>query len=432
MPVYQADDPSILKVLADFESTMSRSSEIPERVAHILTEVKNRGDDALLEFTQRFDGVALTQDTLRVTEGELEAGLQSLSPEQVEHIQQAKQQIETFHRQTLPENWQYSNAQGATVGERFYPITSVGLYVPGGSVPLVSSVLMSAVLAKIAGNPRIVVVTPPLPDGTLAPGMLAALKICGISEIYKVGGAQAIAALAYGTATIERVDKLFGPGNAYVLEAKRQVFGQVGVDLLPGPSEVAIVADTTANPAWVAADLLAQAEHGSGKERILLLSQGQALLDQILAEIERQLPGRSHANAIRTVVDSRFLKIIYSQPHEAVSVLNAFAPEHLELQVEEESLEYFMRYVTTAGAMLLGHHTPTVLGDFTAGPSHTLPTGGAGRFMSGMQLGDFLRRTSVVKYGPDSLPKAQPVVATFAELEQLDAHGRSLEIRLDS
>lgn len=432
MSIYQADDPAILQVLADFEQTMSRSSEVSDRVATILGEVRARGDAALFDLTERFDRVRLDAHSLRATEAELEAGLSSLDASEVDHIHQAKQQIETFHRQTIPENWHSTNGHGATVGERFYPIASVGLYVPGGSVPLVSSVLMSAVLAKIAGNPRIVVVTPPLPDGSIAAGMRAALQICGITEVYKVGGAQAIAALAYGTESIPRVDKIFGPGNAYVLEAKRQVFGQVGVDLLPGPSEVAVVADSTANPAWVAADLLAQAEHGSGKERILLLAQGSGLLEQIEGEIERLVPLRSHAKAIRKVIDHRFLKVVYQQPNEAVTLLNAFAPEHLELQVEEQSLEYFMRYVTTAGAMLLGHHTPTVLGDFTAGPSHTLPTGGAGRFMSGMQLTDYLRRTSIVKYGPEHLCNAQPIVATFARLEQLDAHGQSLQTRLES
>lgn len=430
MPVFQANDPEILKILEDFEKSTSKSPEIPGKVADILTAVREKGDAALFEYTRMFDKVELTPETLKVSDTELQAGYDSLGEEEITHIERAKQQIEDFHRNTIPENWKGKNGDGAMVGERFYPIEAVGLYVPGGSVPLVSSVLMSAVLAKLAGNPRIVVVTPPLSDGSIAGGMLAALKICGIQEIYKVGGAQAIAALAYGTESIAKVDKIFGPGNAFVLEAKRQVFGQVGVDLLPGPSEVAIVADETANPAWVAADLLAQAEHGSGKERILLLVSSTDLLARIEAEIEAQIPQRSHATAIRRVIDERFLKVIYEQLHDAATVLNAFAPEHLELQVEDESIEYYMLYVTTAGAMLLGHTTPTVLGDFTAGPSHTLPTGGAGRFMSGMRLTDYLRRTSVVRYSPKHIKRAQPVVQTFSRLEQLDAHGNSLDIRL--
>ncbi len=430
MPIYQANDPDILQRLQEFEKSMSKSPEIPGRVNEIVSAVRDRGNEALFEFTETFDKVKLTAETVRVTDAELQAGYDSLQAQEIQHIRQAKQQIEDYHRNTIPKNWKEKNGDGATVGERFYPIESVGLYVPGGNVPLVSSVLMSAVLAKLAGNPRIAVVTPPLPDGGIAKGMLAALKICGIHEVYKIGGAQAIAALAYGTTSIPKVDKIFGPGNAYVLEAKRQVFGQVGIDLLPGPSEVAIVADSTANPAWVAADLLAQAEHGSGKERVLLLASSKDLIREIEAEIKKQTPERSHAKAIRKVLTERFLKVVYTQLHDATTVLNAFAPEHLELQVEDESIEYFTRYVTTAGAMLLGHHTPTVLGDFTAGPSHTLPTGGAGRFMSGMRLTDYLRRTSIVRYSAKHLKKAQPVVATFSRLEQLDAHGNSLEIRL--
>jgi len=431
MAFYQASDPKMLQILEDFEKSMSKSPEIPDRVAAIISAVRERGDVALFEFTETFDKVRLNSDTFKVTEDELQAGYDSLSESDLECIERAKNQIEDFHRLTIPKNWKEKNGDGATVGERFYPIQAVGLYVPGGSVPLVSSVLMSAVLAKLAGNPRIVVVTPPLPDGSIAKGMLAALKICGITEIYKVGGAQAIAALAYGTESIAKVDKIFGPGNAYVLEAKRQVFGQVGIDLLPGPSEVAIVADDSANPAWVAADLLAQAEHGSGKERVMLLASSEGVLSQIEAEVEKQIPLRSHAIEIRKVLEHRFLKVVFDQLHDAAEVLNAFAPEHLELQVEDESIEYFTRYVTTAGAMLLGHYTPTVLGDFTAGPSHTLPTGGAGRFMSGMRLADYLRRTSIVRYNHKHLKSARSVVSTFSRLEQLDAHGQSLEIRLD-
>ena len=430
MEILKADDPSITQKLKAFERQMAARSEIGERVSHILSEVEKRGDAALFEFTQKFDGVTLNEETIKVSQQELDAGYDSLTSDEIKNIQRSKTQIEDFHRHTIPEDWMADNGDGAEVGERFYPIHAVGLYVPGGSVPLVSSVLMSAVLAKMARNPRIAIVTPPLPDGSIAPGMLAAFKICGITEIYKVGGAQAIAALAFGTETIQPVDKIFGPGNTYVLEAKRQVFGQVGVDLLPGPSEVAIVADASANPAWVAADLLAQAEHGSGKERVMLMADSDALIDKIRKEIDRQIPACTHHETIRKVLDERCLDIVFNKLSDAVTVLNQFAPEHLELQVTNESMEYFTRYVTTAGAMLLGHYTPAVLGDFIAGPSHTLPTGGAGRFMSGMRLTDYLRRTSVVHYKAENLKSAAPVVRTFSRLEQLDAHGNSLEIRL--
>ena len=430
MEILKADDPGVREKLKAFEQQMASRSEISERVVKILADVQTRGDAALFELTEKFDGVVLNADTMKVSQEELDGGYASLSEDEIENILRSKTQIEDFHRHTIPEDWKADNGDGAMVGERFYPIHAVGLYIPGGSVPLVSSVLMSAVLAKMARNPRIAVVTPPLPDGSISPGMLAALKICGITEIYKVGGAQAVAALAYGTETIPAVDKIFGPGNAYVLEAKRQVFGQVGVDLLPGPSEVAIVADDSANPAWVAADLLAQAEHGSGKERVMLMADSEEMIGKIREEIDSQIPACTHHETIRKVLDERCLTLVFEKLSDAAAVLNQFAPEHLELQMKKESIEFLTRYVTTAGAMLLGHHTPAVLGDFIAGPSHTLPTGGAGRFMSGMRLTDYLRRTSVVHYGAENLKSAAPVVRTFSRLEQLDAHGNSLEIRL--
>jgi histidinol dehydrogenase len=428
---FRAEDPETLHALDQFEHETGARQEIASVVGSILETVKTGGDDALLEYTARFDGVTLDREGLRVTKSELDAGLASLPKADVENILRAKAQIESFHRKTIPNDWEGQNGDGATVGERYYPIRAVGLYVPGGNVPLVSSVLMSAVLARLAGNPRIAVVTPPLKDGSIAPGMLGALKLCGITEIYKAGGAQAIAALAFGTQTIPRVDKVFGPGNAYVLEAKRQVFGTVGVDLMPGPSEVAIVADATCNPAWVAADLIAQAEHGSGKERVLLLVSNESLFEPIDAALEDQIPARNHAAAIRKVLDHRCMRVVFESLEGATRILNRFAPEHLELQVSEESIAHFSSTVTTAGAMLLGHYSPTVLGDFTAGPSHTLPTGGAGRFMSGLRLVDFMRRTSVVRYERQHLLSAAPVVATFSRLEQLDGHGNSLKIRLD-
>jgi histidinol dehydrogenase len=430
MRLLHASDPAIDAALSEFEQFTSSGRAISDSVAAIIDAVRCGGDEALCECTARYDGVRMDASQLRVSAQEMDLALASLSADEVAQIERAKSQIAAYHRRTLPQDWEATNGDGATVGEQFFPIESVGLYVPGGTVPLVSSVLMSSVLAKIAGNPRVVIVTPPLKDGSICPAMLAAIRICGVDEVYKVGGAQAIAALAYGTATIPAVDKVFGPGNAYVLEAKRQVFGKVGIDLLPGPSEVAIVADESAQPEWVAADLLAQAEHGSGKERILLLATSVELLNRIEAAVEAQLPQCSHEAAIRKVMHERCLRILFKTWDEAIRVLNRFAPEHLELQVEAEGIDLLRRKVTTAGAFLIGHFSPAVLGDFTAGPSHTLPTGGAGRFMSGMRLSDFFRRTSVVRYDRESLSHAAPVVRTFSRLEQLDAHGRSLDIRI--
>ena len=289
---------------------------------------------------------------------------------------------------------------------------------------------MTAVLAKLVKCPEIAVFSPPDADGNVAPGMLAALSIIGIDEVYKVGGIQAIGAMAYGTKTIPAVDKIYGPGNAYVMEAKRQVLGTVGIDLLPGPSELMIIADAGANPRHVAADLLAQAEHGSGKEIIYFATTSQSLLGKIEKAIAKQLPSLRHADKCAKILNGRCLAVTCKTLAQAVKVANYIAPEHLELQVAASSIEPLSQQITTAGAILQGYMTPTVLGDFTAGPSHTLPTGRAGRFCSGLQATDFMRRSSTVRYDAKSLAKASPVVETFARLEQLDAHGKSLTIRL--
>ena len=329
-----------------------------------------------------------------------------------------------------PQNWKSKNSQGGVVGERFYPIQRVGLYIPGGNVPLISTVVMTAVLARLVKCPEICVCTPPKADGSMDPGMLAALSMVGVEEVYKVGGAQAIGAMAYGTKTISAVDKIFGPGNAYVMEAKRQVLGTVGIDLLPGPSEVMVIADAGAKPGHVAADLLAQAEHGSGKEIVYFATTSKALLDKVEQSIAEQLPECLHTESCNKVLKSRFLTVLCKNLEQAAQIANYLAPEHLELQVADKSIDSLTKKITTAGAILQGYMTPTVLGDFTAGPSHTLPTGRAGRFYSGLQATDFMRRSSIVRYNAQGLAQAAPVVETFARLEKLEAHGRSLKIRL--
>ena len=289
---------------------------------------------------------------------------------------------------------------------------------------------MTAVLAKLVKCPQIAVCTPPDKEGKIAPGTLAALSMIGVNEVYKVGGIQAVGAMAYGTKTIKAVDKVFGPGNAFVMEAKRQVLGTIGIDLLPGPSELMVIADAGANPRHVAADLLAQAEHGSGKEIIYIATTSKALLKKIEKALQKQLASLSHADKCTKVLKDRFLAVTCKTLDQAADVANYIAPEHLELQVADQSIETLTQRVTTAGSILQGYFTPTVLGDFTAGPSHTLPTGRAGRFFSGLQATDFMRRSSTVRYDAKSLAKAAPVIESFAQLEQLDAHGKSLTIRL--
>lgn len=425
-----SNTPKFNEALRAFCDQATVSGDVSEVVSTVLADIRKQGDTAVLEYTQKFDRAQLKATDLKVDPSLLKDAEKSLSPAERKAIRAAIAQVKAFHKHTLPKDWKAKNDQGATIGERFYPINRVGLYIPGGNVPLVSTVVMTAVLAVQAKCPQIAVCTPPQPDGTIAPGMLAALSMVGVSEVYKVGGVQAIGAMAYGTDTIPAVDKIFGPGNAFVMEAKRQVLGTVGIDLLPGPSEVMIIADSGANPAHIAADLLAQAEHGSGKEIIYLATTSKALLKKLDKAIAKQLPELTHAEKCAYVLENRCLAVVCKNLNQAASVANYVAPEHLELQVADKAINDLTKDITTAGAILQGYLTPTVLGDFTAGPSHTLPTGRAGRFFSGLQATDFMRRSSIVRYNAKSLAKAAPVVETFARLEKLDAHGRSLTIRL--
>jgi histidinol dehydrogenase len=406
------------------------SADVTQVVSGILESVRGRGDRAVLEATQKFDRAQLAAPAMRVKASEMQAALKSLAPADRKAIRESIAMVKDYHRKTLPKDWQAKNAHGASVGERFYPINRVGLYIPGGNVPLVSTVVMTAVLAKLVNCPEIAVCTPPRPDGSIAPGMLAALALVGIKEVYKVGGVQAIGAMAFGTKTIAPVDKIYGPGNAYVMEAKRQVLGTVGIDLLPGPSEIMIIADGGANPRHLAADLLAQAEHGSGKEILYYATTSKAQVAKVERAIEAQLPALRHADKCAAIIKKRCLAITCRNLAQAAAIANTIAPEHLELQVADKSIPGLNKSITTAGAILQGYYTPTVLGDFTAGPSHTLPTGRAGRFFSGLQATDFMRRSSTVRYNARSLAQAASVVETFARLEELDAHGNSLKIRL--
>ena len=416
--------------LRSFCEQATVSGDVSDVVTSVLADVRVRGDSAVLQYTEKFDHARLTALDMRVSPQAIKASVKTLSAADRRAIRESIALVKDFHKKTLPKDWKAKNAQGGIVGERFYPIQRVGLYIPGGNVPLVSTVVMTAVLAKLVKCPQIAVCTPPDADGNIAAGMLAALSMIGIEEVYKVGGVQAVGAMAYGTKTIPAVDKIFGPGNAFVMEAKRQVLGTVGIDLLPGPSEVMIIADSGANPRHVAADLLAQAEHGSGKEIIYLATTSKVLLAKIEKALGQLLPALRHADKCAKVLKDRCLAVTCKNLAQAAEVANYIAPEHLELQVADKSIESLSRQITTAGAILQGYMTPTVLGDFTAGPSHTLPTGRAGRFFSGLQATDFMRRSSTVRYDAKSLGKASVVVETFARLEQLDAHGKSLTIRL--
>ena len=401
---------------------------IEARTRAIVEDVRARGDAALLELTARFDGAELTAEQLPVSAAELLAASLKADPALRRAVAAAAKNIEQFSRRSLRKGWSARNSHGARVGEKFDAFERVGIYIPGGTAPLVSTALMTIGLARVAGCREIVVGTPCGADGSINPALLFAARTAGATEIYRMGGAQAIAALACGTATIRRVQKVFGPGNAYVVAAKRLLFGQVAVDLLPGPSEVLVLADDSAPAAFAAADLLAQAEHGSGHERVWLVTTSEKVLQAVAAEMERQLPTLARREHIQRALDANGWLIQVKNLAEAVKLTNRLAPEHCEVMTRNAAA--VGAKITTAGAIFLGPYSPTVLGDYVAGPSHTLPTGGAGVSFAGLTVDQFQRRTSVVEYDRTALAKALPAVQTFAAVEGLDAHGRSAATRL--
>lgn len=431
MATYPYGSDGFFQRLQAFAEDASGSAEVEAVVTGILQAVAGRGDRALFELTAKLDGATISAKSIGLSRQELERDEQSLSAQDRRAIGEAIRCVESFNRQSLPENWSGKNPHGATVGERYYPIRRVGIYVPGGGVPLVSTVIMTTTLATIANVGQICVCTPPNRLGAIAPALAGVLSICGVDEVYKVGGAQAVAAMAYGTESIAATDKIFGPGNAFVNEAKRQLFGKVGIDLLPGPSELMVIADFQAQPQFVAADLLAQAEHGSGKEKIYLVSTSEKIAAEVKKALTAQLIRLTHREAIEKVLDTNFAWIDVPHLDAAVEVANFVAPEHLQLQVDNEAIAWMTRRITTAGAIMQGNFTATALGDFVAGPSHELPTGRGGRFSSGLTVRDFFRRSSVVRYDKPEVNKAAPTVEAFARMENLDAHGRSVSIRAE-
>ena len=396
----------------------------------IVERVAAKGDAALIEFAKKYDGATLTAKTLRVPDAELAAAGKSVDAKLKRAIRFAHRNISQFHKQGLRKGWSGRNAQGAKVGEKFDAFERVGIYIPGGTAPLMSTALMTVTLAKVAGCKEIVVCTPCDKDGAVNPGLLHAAKVAGATEIYRVGGAHAIAAMAHGTKTIAPVQKIFGPGNAYVVAAKRLLVGHVSIDLLPGPSEVLVLADETANPAFAAADILAQAEHGSGHERCWLVSASERVINAVEQEIQKQLPDRSRADYIRKALKNNGWLIQVKSRGEGIALANRLAPEHCEVMVKNP--REAAKEIVTAGALFLGNTSPTVTGDYVAGPSHTLPTGGAGASFPGLTVDMFQRRTSVVEYTPAALRKSIEAIEQFAGVEGLDAHGRSASIRLDS
>ena len=428
MKVIRHTDADFAKQLAQVTASSSLfDPAIEQRTRAILDDVAARGNAAVLEFTERFDGAKLSADQLAVTKEELLAASLKADESLRAAVTEAESNIANFAKKSRRNSWSAKNSHGATVGEKFDPFQRVGVYIPGGTAPLVSTALMTITLAKVAGCKEIVVCTPCGKDGTINPALLFAARAAGATEIYRVGGAQAIAALAYGTQTIRRVQKVFGPGNAYVSMAKRLLVGRVAIDLLAGPSDVLILADDTANPKFAAADMLAQAEHGSGHERVWLVTTSAKVLKGVEKEIAKQLPKLARRQFIQRVLDRNVWLIQVKTLGDGVALTNRIAPEHCEVITRDA--RKLSSGIVTAGAIFLGNYSPTVLGDYVAGPSHVLPTDGAGASFAGLTVDQFQRRTSVVEYSRAALKKALPAVKKFAEIEGLDAHGQSAAVR---
>ena len=418
----------------DFEAVFARflgakraeQADVRVKVAELLASVALRGDAALVELTERFDRQRLRPDELRVPAAEIKAAAQSCDEATLSALRLAAERIADYHRRQKPEDLDYRDEAGVRLGQFWTSIESVGLYVPGGTAAYPSSVLMNALPAKVAGVPRLVM-TVPAPDGLLNPLVLAAAQLAGIDEIYRVGGAQAVAALAYGTETIAPVDKIVGPGNAYVAEAKRQVFGLVGIDMIAGPSEVLVVADADNEPAWIAADLLAQAEHDSAAQSILITDSA-ALAEAVAGQVEAHLQRLPRAETARASWESHGAIILVPTLSAAVPLIDRIAPEHLELATDEP--DGLLAAVRNAGAVFLGRHTPEALGDYVAGPNHVLPTDRSARFASGLSVLDFMKRSSILACDAQSLARLGPAAVTLAKAEGLDAHALSVALRL--
>ncbi|HEY9836476.1 MAG TPA: histidinol dehydrogenase [Vampirovibrionales bacterium] len=396
-------------------------------VREVLQAVKRQGDRSLLHYTAEFDGQSLKPEDLRVSGSELDAAYQQVSKELLDAICLAKQNIEAFHRQRVPKSWVQFGEDEVVLGKRYTPVDRAGLYVPGGRAAYPSTVLMNAIPAQVAGVPRIVICTPPGPEKTVNPAVLVAAQEAGIQEIYRVGGAQAIAALAYGTETIPKVDVITGPGNIYVTLAKKQVFGTVGIDSLAGPSEVLIIADSHGNPAHIATDLLAQAEHDPLAAAILITTDAQ-IARKVVAEVEEQLIDHPRRTLTEKAIAHYGVVIVVDSLQIAAELSNEFAPEHLELEVSDPW--DLLESIRHAGAIFLGNSTPEAVGDYLAGPNHTLPTSGSARYASALGVETFMKHSSLIQYSPKALQKVAGAIDVLTKAEGLPSHGDSVRKRI--
>ncbi|MBV9456676.1 MAG: histidinol dehydrogenase [Bradyrhizobium sp.] len=420
---------------ADFDARFAQflaakrevSADVEAAARAIVDDVARRGDAALLEATRKFDRLDLEAKNLRVSTDEIDAAVKACDASTLDALKFARDRIETFHKRQLPKDERFTDAEGVELGWRWSAVEAVGLYVPGGTAAYPSSVLMNAVPAKVAGVSRLVMVVPS-PEGKLNPLVLAAASLGGVSEIYRVGGAQAVAALAHGTATIAPVAKIVGPGNAYVAAAKRLVFGKVGIDMIAGPSEVLVIADDTGNAAWIAADLLAQAEHDESAQSILI-TDSKRLADEVAQAVEAQLATLPRAKIAGASWQDFGAIILVKNLAEAVPLADAIAAEHLEIMTADA--EAYSKQIRNAGAIFLGSHTPEAIGDYVGGSNHVLPTARSARFSSGLGVLDFMKRTSILKCSPEQLRALGPAAMTLGKAEGLEAHARSVGMRLN-
>ena len=417
------------KVMAFLERSSVETGAM-DAAATILQQVRKQGDKAVVAAAKKFDGSRVTAATLRVTAAEIQAAKQVVDDDFKRAAKEAHKRVTLFSKKSLRDDWTMPTPKGGILGERFIPFDRVGAYIPSGAAPLASTALMTLTLAKVAGVKELVACSPATKDGSLNPYIIYALDLAGATEIYKMGGVHAIGAMAYGTESIKKVRKIVGPGGPYVTAAKRQVYGDVALDMVAGPSEIAVLCDGSANPAHMAADLLSQAEHGTGSEKSLLVTTSAKLAQQIRAEVLKQAKTLMRTGPIREVMEKGMLLVTVKSLSEGIELCNRFAPEHMELVVKQP--EKWVPKILTAGALFVGPYTPEAVGDFVAGPSHVLPTGGTCHYFSGLTVEDFRRRSSLVQFTEADLWDTLPAVQAFGRVETLDGHARSATIRFEN
>ena len=427
MEIIEADKMKNRKKIDRLINRLISDKEIERKVAKIIRDVQLKGDIAVSEYTRKFDRVILIPKNFKVAKTELNEAKKLIDPDFYNLLEKIKRNVINYHKHQLRSSWQITNSNGSSLGEIIIPINTIGVYIPAGTAPLVSSVLMTVVPAQIAGVKKIIIATPPDKKGKVNPYILMACSYLGITDIYKIGGAQAIAAIAFGTKTIPKVEKIFGPGNIYVTTAKKLLYGTVAIDSLYGPSEILIIADSSANPSHIAADLLSQAEHGTGKEIALLVTPSRNLAEKVSAEVKRQFAKLKKENRTKSAILKSTKIVVTKNLQKSIEFTNNFAPEHLEIITKNPRKILFQ--IKNAGAIFIGQYSPVPVGDFIAGPSHVLPTTGAARASSGLSVNDFTKRISTIEYTKKSLKKIKNDLAKIAEIEQLPAHSLAVQKR---